>query len=186
MERDREREREWGASRDPRLQPPCRAAHPIAQSSEPGAGPAAVVESCSTHRAQAPRDPQPSPAQPSGLSLALAHTRTHVPAAGPKGGRRLSAWPGWAGLGRRLCPHGRGRLAGRLRPGEVPAGGGRRGRRGQVGAHHPVHPGAWGGPAVGRGRKPGLGATCGGARRLAKAVALCKGCAGSRRPRESG
>lgn len=61
-----------------------------------------------------------------------------------------------AGRARRR-PHGRGRLAGRLRPGEVPARGGRRRRRGQVGAHHPVHPGAWSGPAGGAGAAAGGG-----------------------------
>uniref|UniRef100_A0A096MYB0 RAS related 2 n=1 Tax=Papio anubis TaxID=9555 RepID=A0A096MYB0_PAPAN len=68
-----------------------------------------------------------------------AASRPHTSPAGPRagGGGGGSARSGWA-LRR---PHGRGRLAGRLRPGEVPARGGRRGWRGQVGAHHPVHPG---------------------------------------------
>lgn len=52
-------------------------------------------------------------------------------------------------------PHGRG-LQGRPGAGEVPAGGGGRRRRGQVGAHHPVHPGE--GPRCSRGNAPLAGA----------------------------
>lgn len=67
--------------------------------------------------------------------LARSPPAAHVPGAGPRAGGG-SAWLGWV----RRRPHGRGRLAGRLWPREVPARGGRWRRRGQVGAHHPVHP----------------------------------------------
>lgn len=54
-------------------------------------------------------------------------------------GRRRRRKEAGAGAVTRL-PHGRG-LQGRPGAGEIPAGGGGRRRRGQVCAHHPVHPG---------------------------------------------
>ena len=84
--------------------------------------------------------------------LARSPPAAHVPGAGPRAGGG-SAWLGWV----RRRPHGRGRLAGRLWPREVPARGGRWRRRGQVGAHHPVHPGTWNGPAGGAGAAAGGG-----------------------------
>lgn len=56
-----------------------------------------------------------------------------------EGRRRRRRKEAGAGAVTRL-PHGRG-LQGRPGAGEIPAGGGGRRRRGQVCAHHPVHPG---------------------------------------------
>lgn len=73
------------------------------------------------------------------------------------GGGQGGAGPGGAAaLGSPRLPHGRG-LQGRPGAGEVPAGGGGRRRRGQVGAHHPVHPGEArrrGSPSRGAGEVP--------------------------------